>query len=94
MKPIISIPPGEGKDNSPFPTVLYGHGSASMKRSCVLDSGTRANMDSLWKPALSHSHFTHATRKAWWLDSAKKTGKHQIILTLHPRDETCILTHP
>ncbi|TVY51040.1 Transcriptional regulatory protein moc3 [Lachnellula cervina] len=28
MKPIISIPPGEEKDDSPFPTVLYGHGSA------------------------------------------------------------------
>jgi hypothetical protein len=31
MKSIISIPPGEGKDDSPFPTVLYGHGAASMK---------------------------------------------------------------
>lgn len=31
MKPIISIPPVEGRDDSPFPTVLYGHGAASMR---------------------------------------------------------------
>jgi hypothetical protein len=36
VKPIISIPPGEGKDDSPFPTVLYGHGSASMTLRQVL----------------------------------------------------------
>ena len=36
MKPIISIPPGEEKDDSPFPTVLYGHGSASIKPNQVL----------------------------------------------------------
>jgi hypothetical protein len=28
MKPILTIPPSEAKDDSPFPTVLYGDGPA------------------------------------------------------------------
>ena len=62
MKPILVIPAVAGDFQNPFPTVLYGNGSASTLihkcNFCNLISG------SFWESIVSHLYTNDASRKA------------------------------